>query len=201
MKKLFLGTFIATCFILLSGCSAVSMVKAKSQTISPPAFGKAKVVFMRYSHVAGAIGVELFDVTGGRIKFFGSLPLSSKVAYETTPGKKVFMTNGAAADFMIANLKAGKTYYVIVRPNWGTGGFAPTPIRTDGSTEYHTRIPEFKEWVEGTELVIPGESLRKWFNADKQKEIRDRYNDYWARFQNKTPAEVALRTMNPSDGM
>ena len=63
------------------------------------------------SSVAAAIGCDLFEVVNGELKFIGQLPTGNKVAYETTPGKKVFMAYGTAADFMLADLSPGKTYY------------------------------------------------------------------------------------------
>jgi len=129
MKKLLLAVAVALP-ALLSGCAAGLMRDASSQQISPPNPERAKVVFMRSSMVAGAIGCDLFEVVNGELRFIGQLPTGNKIVFETTPGEKVFMAYGTAADFMLANLAGGKTYYSIVRPNWGTGGFAPTPIRT-----------------------------------------------------------------------
>ena len=51
------------------------------------------------------------------------------------------MAYGTAADFMLAELAPGKTYYSIVRPNWGTGGFAPTPIRDPNRRKRRDRYP------------------------------------------------------------
>ena len=92
-------------------------------------------------------------MVNGKLKFIGALPNGKKVIYKTTPGEKVFMAYGAAADFMKAKVVGGKTYYSIVRPNWGTGGFAPTPIRTDGSSDYNTSTSDFSDWMSGTELI------------------------------------------------
>ncbi len=190
-------------FSILVGCggSSALMKPSANQSITPASAKKAKIVFMRTSFVAGAINAELFEIAKGKMKFIGSIPYGSKVSYETTPGKKVFMAHGLAADFMTADVRAGKTYYVIVRPNWGTGGFAPTPIRTDGTSEYHTGIPEFKEWVSGTELMepIPADA-KKWF-AKEQKNVLEAYKEYWKRFQTKNPNEKAQRHLNPQDGM
>ncbi len=190
-------------FVFLAGCggSSLLMKPSQNQSITAASKNKAKIVFMRPSSVIGAINSELFEIAKGKIKFIGSVPMGKKISYETTPGKKVYMAYGNAADFMIANVRAGKTYYVIVRPNWGTGGFAPTPVRTDGTTDYNTSIPDFKEWIADTELVetIPADA-RKWFKKE-QKNIIEVYKAYWAKFKTKTPNQKALRTLNPSDGM
>ena len=134
MKKNNRNDCVILAFLGLSGCASM-MRESQNQQLARADDNRAKVVFMRSSFVAGAIGVELFDVTDGELKFIGQLPSGNKVVYDTTPGDKVFMAYGTAADFMTANLVGGKTYYSIVRPNWGTGGFAPTPIRKDGPSE------------------------------------------------------------------
>jgi len=187
----------------LAGCSGSAnvMQDSASQTIGKPDANTAQIVFMRTSFVAGAITAELFDVTGGNIKFIGALPTGDKITYKTSPGKKVFMAYGTAADFMLADVVAGKTYYSIVRPNWGTGGFAPTPVRNDGSTDYNTAIPVFSDWVSDTTLIQtkPGDA-EKWFNANKLK-IAEVYKEYWARFNTKSAHEKAARTLLPMDGV
>ena len=203
MNNLMRKISVLVMFVFLAGCggSSALMKPSANQNITPASKQKAKIVFMRTSFVAGAINAELFEIEKGNIKFIGSIPMGSKIVYETTPGKKVFMAYGTAADFMIADVRAGKTYYSIVRPNWGTGGFSPTPVRTDGTTDYNTDSPSFKEWVSGTELLepIPADA-KEWFNKEKNN-ILSVYKDYWARFQTKHPIEKAERTLNPQDGM
>lgn len=192
MKKLYSYTLFLAIAVQLSGCGGVAMKPAGTNEVTPPSEGMAKVVFMRKSFVGSAINAEILDVTDGKLKLIGGLSSGYKIAYETTPGKKVFMAYGTAADFMLADLRAGKIYYSIVRPNWGTGGFAPTPIR-----EFDTE--EFKGWFEGTELVVPALDTDAWMK-EHQEEYEALYKDYWARFQNKTEVEKQQRTLLPAYG-
>jgi uncharacterized protein YceK len=198
MRKLLLAVAVALP-VLLSGCAAGLMRDASSQQISPSDPGRAKVVFMRSSMVAAAIGCDLFEVVNGELRFIGQLPTGNKIVYETTPGEKVFMAYGTAADFMLADLAGGKTYYSIVRPNWGTGGFAPTPIRTRDAMGPDQSSKEFREWLSGTKLIEPNASAPAWF-AENRKRLQDIYADYWGRFQRKNALEKAERTMLPQDG-
>ena len=177
--------------LLSSGCAGL-MRDAPTQQIGQSRPDEAKVVFMRSSMVAAAIGCDLFEVVNGELKFIGQLPTGNKVAYETTPGRKVFMAYGTAADFMLADVSAGKTYYSIVRPNWGTGGFAPTPIRD--------RNAEFHGWLSGTKLIEPNpKEAEAWFAENKQR-LQGIYADYWGRFERKSETEKAERTLMPQDG-
>lgn len=132
----------ASTALFVSGCASNLMKPSASETVQAPASDKATIVFMRTSFVASAIGVEMFEIVDDKLEFIGSLPTGNKIAHQTTPGKKVYMAYGTAADFMIADVRAGKTYYSIVRPNWGTGGFAPTPIRKMSST-YNMQSSDF----------------------------------------------------------
>src|SRR5215207_6067831 len=103
------------------------------------------------------------------------------------------MAYGTAADFLLAEVLPGKTYYSIVRPNWGTGGFAPTPIRD-------VKAVEAKEWISGTKLIeAEPKAAEAWFAENKQR-LQGIYSEYWGRFQNKSPTEMAERTLLPADG-
>jgi len=198
VKKTIGFAFLFLLISTLMGCTSSYMVKASNQDITPPPAGMAQIVFMRSSIVAGAINAELFEVVNGDLKFIGVISNGTKIVYKTTPGEKIFMTYGMAADFMKANVVAGKTYYSIVRPNWGTGGFAPTPIRKQ-SGKWNMKSTEFTEWLNDTELVIPSSDAKEHYDA-KKADFKKIHDEYWARFQNKSPAEVAERTMNPADG-
>ena len=197
MRKLLLAVAVAVP-AFLAGCASV-MRDAPSQAITPPATDKAKIVFMRTSMVAGAIGCDLFEVVNGELRYIGQLPTGNKVVFETTPGDKVFMAYGTAADFMLAKVVAGRTYYSIVRPNWGTGGFAPTPIRQQDSMYPDQRSKEFQEWMSGTKLIEPTEAAQAWF-AENKARMQGIYTDYWSRFQRKNEQEKFDRTLMPQDG-
>jgi hypothetical protein len=198
MKRILAAWVLFATFAGLQGCATL-MRDAPSQQLTPPRAGTAKIVFMRTSFVAGAIGCDLFDVVNGELRFIGQLPMGNKVVYETTPGDKVIMAYGTAADFMTAKLEAGKTYYAIVRPNWGTGGFYPTPIRKQSSVDPDQSSREFKDWLSSTKLIEPTEATDAWFKENRPK-MQEIYKDYWGRFQRKTGPEKAERHMNPGDG-
>jgi hypothetical protein len=198
MKRLLLPLLLAALVLMLPGCATL-MRDSASQQITPPRADRVKIVFMRTSFVAGAVGCDMFEVVNGELRFIGQLPMGSKLVYETTPGDKVFMSYGLAADFMLARVAAGRTYYSIVRPNWGTSGFYPTPVRLSATGEPDQNSKEFRDWLSSTKLIEPTEAAEPWFQENKAK-LRDVYGEYWGRFQRKTAAEKAERTMNPGDG-
>jgi len=171
------------------------MTDVESPEITPPAPDKVKIVFMRTSVVSASDTSDLFEVVDGELRYVGALVMGMKVAYETTPGEKVFMACGMAADFMLGDLSGGKIYYAVIRPNYGTGGMIPTPIRPSNMMS-----KEFASWVADTKLVAPNAEAKVWFNQEKDH-FQDIYKGYWAKFQRKTPAEKAERTLNPQDGV
>jgi len=199
MKALRAAAVAAVSF-LVAGCAAGLMRPASSEQVPAAAPDKAQVVFMRSSIVAAAIGCELFEVVNGELRFIGQLPTGNKVVYETTPGDKVFMAYGTAADFMLAKLQPGKTYYSIVRPNWGTGGFAPTPIRHRSASDEPTfEGQEFKDWNASTKRIEPNQDAAGWFRENRAR-MQTIYAEYWRRFQTKTEQEKHFRTLLPEDG-
>lgn len=199
MKRLFKYISIVGFVLFLAGCASDMMRPSSTQEITPPSKGMAKIVFMRDSFVMSAISADILEVKNGKLHLVGVLPNGDKIVYETKPGKKTFMAYGTAADFMTADVQAGKIYYVIVRPNWGTGGFAPTPVRADGTTEYNTSSADFKDWRSGTTVEQKPEAT-KWFEG-KRADYQKVYKTYWARFQHKNAQEMAERHLNPQDGV
>lgn len=167
-----------------------------SQTIGEPPADRAQVVFLRTSFVASAFSARIFEVLDGVPRFIGMLEKGEKLAYETEPGHKVFMACGKAADFMLGEVVGGRTYFVIVRPNWGSGAMIPTPIRADGTTEFNTSAPEFRDWLSSTRLVKTSAGAPSAYRS-----CQEIYAEYWAKFQTKTIDQKVERTLRPEDGM
>ena len=203
MNKLLRILSCITLLCALAGCvSSPLMTEVASQEIRPPAPDKVKIVFMRPSPTGGAVLCDLFDVVDGQLNFVGVLARQTKMVYETTPGQKVFMASTPrAADFMLGNLSGGKIYYAILRPHFGTGGMIPRPVKVNANDREESMLsPEFGSWVKDTKLMAPNAEAKDWFSQEKDR-YQDVYKDYWARFQRKTPAEKAKRTLNPEDGV
>lgn len=199
MKRILAFALATGLLLILGGCASSVMTKAPSPELKPPPAGMAQIVFMRDSFVASAIGCDLLQVDkGGKLKFIGVVANATKIAYLTPPGHKVFMAYGTVADFMEANVVAGKTYFVILRPNWGTGGFAPTPIR-QRNDKWSMQNPDFNKWLNDTELVTANAKAPGYFQKNKA-DFDKLYTRYWARFLHKNPVERRERTLQPQDG-
>ncbi len=177
MNKRFL--FMALFLVLMTGCSSKHMqpVSMSDQAITEDK-SKAVVIFMRPSSFAGAIQSSVFNVSTPKNEFVGIVSTDTKIAYQTTPGKKLFMVVGEAADFMGAELEAGKTYYALVTPRvgWWKARFSLKPIhRGELNSE------DFIKWKSECQFVKPLPSAHLWAreNAANIQTKRVEYYQDW----------------------
>jgi hypothetical protein len=189
--------------VLLSvGCAKNTMMVMEQQQVQRPPADEAQLVFMRPSSFGGAINASLFEVSDGDIEFIGIIVPNVRVLHKTKPGKHVFMVVSEAADFMEADLAGGKTYYSIVTPRMGLwkARFSLWPYKSDANAKYHTAMPDFDEYASSGELVGISPAARNWYEENRD-DIKDKYQEYWPVWQEKTPQEIAERSLDPEDGM
>ncbi|MGJ8662125.1 MAG: hypothetical protein ACSHWU_00685 [Marinicella sp.] len=162
----------------------------------------SEVVFMRSSMVGKFIKATIYEVTDGEIKFIGIMSNKRKITYKTTPGKHTFMVVSEAADFMEAELDAGKTYYSIITPRMGAwkARFSLWPIRNDGTTKFNTDSKDFKKWMKKAKDHKPAEKDFKWFEKHRAN-VAEKMEKYWPVWQEKTAEDLAERTLNADDGV
>lgn len=193
---------VLTCGLLLFGCASNPMKVSGEVAVSKPAANEAQVVFMRDSFVGSAISASLYDVTEKEPVFIGVITNGTKVIYTTSPGEHTFMVVSEAADFMEANLAAGKTYYSIVTPRMGAwkARFSMWPVKTDPSAEYNTGSKDFESWKNNTKVATNTDAARAWYEVNKASIIK-KQQEYWAVWQEKSEADVAKRSLSSEDGM
>ncbi|MFH6568712.1 MULTISPECIES: hypothetical protein [Pseudomonas] len=200
MRAFYIFTLLGT--LLLAGCASNPMDPVADQTIPAAAPDKAQVVFMRDAYTGKAIVSSLYDVTDGKTQFIGVMANGTKIAYPTTPGKHTFMVVSEAADFMEADLVAGKTYYALVTPRMGLwkARFSLWPISNDPEAAHSLKSKNFKGWVEDTDLVTNSPKSLAWYERVKAS-IEKKRAEYWPVWQEKSADAVAERTLKPSDGL
>lgn len=200
MRAFYIFTLLGT--LLLAGCASNPMDPVADQTIPAAAPDKAQVVFMRDAYTGKAIVSSLYDVTDGKTHFIGVMANGTKIAYPTTPGKHTFMVVSEAADFMEADLVAGKTYYALVTPRMGLwkARFSLWPISNDPEAAHSLKSKNFKGWVEDTDLVTNSPKSLAWYERVKAS-IEKKRAEYWPVWQEKSADAVAERTLKPSDGL
>jgi len=204
MKKVMLLMCIS--ILLVTGCAYTpeTMDVHPEQEIKTAEQGKAQVVFMRFADTLKIIGCDLFEVTNfERIKFIGSISNEHKIAYLTDPGTKLFMSVSHSpynkADFMKANVIEGKTYFSMVVPNWGTGGFWLIPFRNDYTADFNYNRPAFAKWLANTKLLLKKPTKADVYFEDKVSNFNKIYKRFRARWEKKSPEEKQKFTMNEDD--
>jgi len=167
-----------------------------------PGDDAATVVFMRSSAVGSMIKASIYEVTDDKTVFIGIMKNNTKISYPASPGKHTFMVVSEAADFMEADLAAGKTYYGMITPRTGAwkARFSMVPIRNGGATDFSIGSKDFEKWVKKTKPVTVDSESEAWYQEHKDS-VESKRQDYWAKWLQKSPAELAERTLNPGDGI
>jgi len=197
-----LNLFFVGILFTLAGCASNPMLIKKGAQVQKVSANEAQVVFMRSTFVGSAINASLYEVTDGTPKFIGIMGNDTKIAYSTKPGKHRFMVVSEAADFMEAELVAGKTYYSLVTPRMGMwkARFSMWPIRNDDKSEYNMKSKDFKGWIKDTDLVENSPKSLEWYNNNKNS-VEEKLNEYLPVWKEKSPEDLAKRTLNAADGI
>lgn len=196
-----LPSLITLVLLVLSGCASSKMQVATQQGLEPAAPGKAQIVFLRSSLVGSAVQASVYDVTSGNPFFIGILSNNTRVRHQTDPGKRTFMVVSEAADFMQAELAAGRTYYGIIIPRMGADKdhFSLWPIKKDPASEFSTASEEFAGWLASSKLVENTPESEQWAR-DNNKDVQEKYHEYWTKWLGKTLEEKEQLTLRPDDG-
>ena len=193
-----LGALLGIVLLLASGCSTMSSNVAKSSVNAAPpvASQQAQIIFMRPSMLGGAIQSSVYEVKNDAEEFIGIVSAKTKTACNVPPGEHLFMVVGENADFMMANVDAGKTYYVLVAPRMGVmkARFSLIPIHSDPAAKYSLAGKDFADWNKGTEFVDQLDSARVWYknNAASVASKRTSYLKDWNALPASTRAEITL---------
>lgn len=172
---------------LLSACGGpevkrhVLVVDHAARTTVPEP-GKALVYFVRTAQHAFAVPSAIFDDG----QYVGSIYLEidrrhggakkSFIAHQARPGKHTFMVQGGDnVDFLPAELRAGKTYYVLVRTIW-PGRFYLTA--QDGSLPQ----AEINETINHGVQLKPTALGQQWAQ-DNAGKIAQKKTDWWPKWQ------------------
>lgn len=190
MKNILKISIVLLVYLGLQGCASVSShlneVPAAQKKVSPEK-GKALVIFMRPSMFGGAIQATVFD----DMKYIATVSAGTHVAYQADPGKHTFMVVSEAADFMGANLAAGKTYYSLVRARMGfwRARFSLTAVNSDVS------MSQLAEWLNETKRMEPNAEGQQWAAANNDS-IKAKKVEYMQKWMQKSASERPMLLMN-----
>jgi len=167
-----------------------------------PAEGKALVVFFRASGYGGAIASSVYDAPDTGTTFLGIVRYKDKVAAQVEPGQHRFMVIAENADFIDADLVAGKTYYVLISPRIGVwkARFSLFPIHDASDDEYNVQSPQFKSWMDKTHFVEIGPEATAWYESNKAS-VESKKADYLQKWNRMLPKDRAELVLRPQDGV
>lgn len=192
-RAMFLAGAVALALVACSGHAKLTYmtpVPASAGTPTPEP-GKALIVFMRAGRFAFLADAEVWE--GDR--FIGMLGTRTKVAWQVAPGEHHFMVTSEAADFMVADVVAGRTYYVLVkaRPGSAMARFSFRPLLAEDLAN----DPRVQTWRERSQWVEPSRHGEIWadVSASRVAELREAE---WERWLAK-PDEGRER-LSPDDG-
>lgn len=187
----------------LAGCQSSKMIRSEALDHEPvPAPGKAMVVFLRASSYGGAVQSSVYDTGETADTFIGIVSTKSKIAWQGDPGDHLFMVIGENADFMIAHLESGKTYYALVSPRMGVwkARFSLLPIHNDRAAKYNLHSEDFRDWMQSTSWVRNTAQSEQWFK-DNADSIREKKIDYMRKWNAADPVQHEELTLNAADGV
>lgn len=185
----------------LTACQSSKMVRSDGLD-NTPAPGKAMVVFLRPSSFGGAVQASVYDTGDPADQFIGIVSSKTRIAWQADPGDHLFMVIAENADFMIAHLEAGKTYYALVRPRMGVwkARFSLLPIHNNVAAKYNMHSEDFREWMQGTSWVRNTAESEQWFR-EHESAIREKKLDYLRKWNAADPQQHAELTLSAADGV
>ena len=178
----------------LSGCAgSVKNMQpfAGDQATIVPEPEKAMIVFMRPSTLGFAIQSSVFRVTEEAPEIVGIVAAKAKVAYQVDPGEHLFMVIGESADFMSAEVEAGKTYYALVTPRMGAwkARFSLKPVARPDQNR-----AQLDEWLGACDWVEKIPATDSWA-AENIADIQDKQARYYAEWMKKNEADRPRLTL------
>ncbi len=185
----------------LAGCHSSMMVRTDGAA-PVPAPGKALIVFLRPSSFGGAVQSSVYDTRADADAFIGIVSAKTSVAYEAQPGDHLFMVIAENADFMIAHLDAGKTYYALVRPRIGVwkARFSLLPIHNRADAKYSLQSSDFAEWMQATAWVRLTAEAEQWYR-EHAADIHAKKLDHLRKWDTADPQQKAELTLLAVDGV
>lgn len=159
----------------LFGCASprmnLSVPQEKEITPKPD---KALVYFIRPSKLGFAIHAAVYDDE----QFIGMVPYGQKLPYHASPGKHRYMVISESADFLSADLAAGKTYYIEVVPRMGAwrARFSLAPVAKE-----ELQTAKVKAKIAKARLISNNQNAYDWATGNHPSVLakKEKYLKKW----------------------
>ena len=181
---------------ILTG-TALTHSTASAQSVPASEPGKALIIFMRPSSLGALNKSSVFDITSGNNEIISIMSATKKLTYSVNPGKHLFMVIAENADFMAADVEAGKTYYVLVqvRPGVLKARLSLVPIK-----KHELDGEQFRKWDKKAMFVGIDKKSAAWAQK-KARSIEKKRAKYIVKWDKKSAADKAARTLQKDDGI
>ena len=179
MKRTIHLVWIGLAALILTGCGSSLMNTLPRGTSYSPGSDQALIIFMRPGRIAGRVRSAVLDATGSEYKMVGFLTGRTRVAYKTAPGKLLFMISGRTAEFLEAEVEAGKTYFALIRAIQIP--FVGTKFLFDPVDQEQAALPKFAEWKRISRFVKNTPQSIEWARKSESrlKIQQDRSYEKW----------------------
>lgn len=178
--------------LLAAGCGSPFMQPAAA----PPVLSRemAYLCFLRPSALGPAATFDVFDE---QLRFLGEAVSTSYWTIAVEPGEHWLYAGGENISVMHANVLAGRTYYVVVRPRLGAIG---------PRVQLTALAPRTQEWEKLGDWLADSDQLvadRKAGQAEFDKDVaavRAQMLEAVRVWRSMNAAERELHTLYPTDG-
>ncbi|MFC1523984.1 hypothetical protein ACFL6N_04255 [Thermodesulfobacteriota bacterium] len=162
----------------LFGCATANMgLSEPAEPYLAPDNDKALVYFIRPVKLGFLIHAAVYDDE----EFIGFVPYNQKLPYLADPGEHMFMVVSEAADFLKAELQAGKTYYIKVMPRMGAwrARFSLAPV-----TKADLETPRVQKWITDAQLIRNKDEAYEWAEKNKESVLKKK-TSYLTKWETK----------------
>ncbi|WP_088331951.1 hypothetical protein [Lacimicrobium sp. SS2-24] len=165
---------------------------------------KAAIILMRASSYGGAITSPVMLVDDkGATEIVGIIGPNEKMVHYVEPGNHTYMVIGENADFMKAEVEAGKVYYALIRPRMGfwKARFSLTPLKVNPENpDFSINGENISKWAKECVYTVPNAEVQKWHKA-KTAQLSELYNKYMPEWEQKSLGQKAAATLESIDGL
>lgn len=206
MRCALLMLLLAVC-APMAGVASPAFARHKLMDVAPeqnpvPEPGKALLVFVRASYYGAMFTASVFNAPDDGIEFLGAVDNHQKLAVQMQPGRHRLMVFDENADFLDAELVAGRTYYVLVSPRPGALSmrFSLFPLHNRTDAEYNVLGADFRKWTQAGRYVVRTPRADAWY-AGNQRRIEQKKAAYLLKWNKMAPEDRALLVLNADDGV
>lgn len=196
-KVVFSVIVLITLLLTVTSTALAWGLMARSHRQLTPKPGMALIVFVHQLTIVNQIPANIFDVSTERTEFIGSLKNFDKCCYDVAPGPHVFMVVGESADFMKANLKAGRVYYATINTRLGAfkERYSFRPLRRSDLTS-----DRYAGWIAKSSLIEKKPAGDRWAKR-RARSIEKKRARYWEAWCKLSPELRHSMTLYPEDGV